>query len=93
MISELRKERPKDIGKACRILSISRSSLNYQSLKQDEHIMKQLEKLAQQNPVEGFWKCYYRLRNGGYGYSYYRGVTGATIDWKLDPDGDSRVLP
>ena len=65
MISELRKERPKDIGKACRILSISRSSLNYQSLKQDEHIMKQLEKLAQQNPVEGFWKCYYRLRNGG----------------------------
>ena len=35
----------------------------------------------------------YRLRNGGYGYSYYRGVTGATIDWKLDPDGDSRVLP
>lgn len=65
MISELRKERPKDIGKACRILSLSRSSLHYQSLKQDHHIMEQLEKLAQQNPVEGFWKCYYRLRNAG----------------------------
>jgi putative transposase len=65
VIGELRKERPKDIGKACRILSISRSCLHYQSIKQDAHIMKQLERLAQQNPVEGFWKCYYRLRNSG----------------------------
>jgi hypothetical protein len=35
----------------------------------------------------------YRLRNGGYGYNYYRGVTGATIDWKLDPDGTNKVIP
>ena len=27
--------------------------------------MRQLEGLAQQNPVEGFWKCYYRIRNAG----------------------------
>jgi hypothetical protein len=35
----------------------------------------------------------YRLRNGGYGYNYYRGVTGATREWKLDEDGTSRVEP
>ena len=61
----MRTERPKDIGKACRILSISRSSLHYQSVKQDSGVMEQLEKLAKENPVEGFWKCYYRLRNAG----------------------------
>lgn len=27
--------------------------------------MGQLEKLALENPVEGFWKCYYRIRNAG----------------------------
>ena len=27
--------------------------------------MQQLEKLAKENPVEGFWKCYHRIRNGG----------------------------
>jgi hypothetical protein len=35
----------------------------------------------------------YRLRNGGYGYNYYLGVTGATLEWKLDPDGKSKVEP
>lgn len=65
MIEQLRTERPQDIGKACRVLKISRSTLHYQSVKQDQPIMEQLEKLAKENPVEGFWKCYYRLRNGG----------------------------
>ena len=27
--------------------------------------MYQLEKLAKENPIEGFWKCYHRLRNAG----------------------------
>jgi putative transposase len=65
VISELRKERPKDIGKACRILRISRSTLHYLSVKQDVPIIEMLEKLVKDNPIEGFWKCYYRLRNAG----------------------------
>jgi len=59
------KERPKDISKACRILKLSRSNLHYQSLKNDHQIMEQLEKLVKENPVEGFWKCYHRIRNTG----------------------------
>jgi putative transposase len=62
----MQKERPKDIGKACRLLMISRSSLHYQSVKKDGPIKEELEKLAQAHPVEGFWKCYYRLRNAGH---------------------------
>lgn len=27
--------------------------------------MCQLERLAKENPVEGFWKCYHRIRNSG----------------------------
>jgi putative transposase len=27
--------------------------------------MYQLERLTKENPVEGFWKCYHRIRNAG----------------------------
>jgi len=65
MIEQLRRERPKDIGKACRLLKLSRSSLVYQSIRSDVVITQELEKFAKDHPVEGFWKCYHRLRDGG----------------------------
>lgn len=65
IIVSLRTERPKDISKACRILKVSRSSLHYQSVKDDETVMLQLEALSKAHPVEGFWKYYNRLRNTG----------------------------
>ena len=67
----MQKDRPKDIGKACRLLKISRS-VHYQSVKQDGPIKEELEKLAQAHPVEGFWKCYYRLRNAGHVINHKR---------------------
>lgn len=65
MIEGLKAERPKDIGKACRILKISRSSLHYRSVKNDQELIDYLEQLAQHQPAEGFWKYYHRLRNSG----------------------------
>ena len=56
---------PKGKSKACRILQTSRSSLVYQSIKNDSDLIQRLEKFAQDHPREGFWKCYYRLRNDG----------------------------
>ena len=39
--------------------------MHYQSVKEDTTVEKQLESLAVSHPVEGFWKCYHRLRNSG----------------------------
>ncbi len=61
----MRLERPKDIGKACRLIKLSRSSLQYHSIKNDGNLIQRLEELAKQSPVEGFWKCYGRIRNSG----------------------------
>ena len=65
MIEELRTDRPKDIGRACRILKLSRSNLHYRSVKDDKTVMEDLQRLSEEQPVEGFWKCYGRLRNEG----------------------------
>jgi putative transposase len=61
----VRAERPKDIGKACRLLKLSRGSLHYKPVKDDAGLVARLEGLAKANPLEGFWKCYGRIRNEG----------------------------
>jgi len=68
----LRKERPKDIGKACRILNISRSSLHYQSIKNDEAVIQLLQHLAEIVEGEGYWKFYDRLRLQGHKINHKR---------------------
>lgn len=69
---DLKKERPKDIGRAYRLLKTSRSSLGYQSTKDDSALIERLRNLAIENPREGFWKCHYRIRNSGEKISYKR---------------------
>ena len=68
----MRKERPKDIGKACRILDISRSSLNYKSVKDDQSVILLLQDLSQTVEGEGFWKYYDRLRLQGHRINHKR---------------------
>lgn len=44
---------------------MSKSSLHYKSVKNDIDLIVRLEMLSKDHPMEGFWKCYYRLRNNG----------------------------
>lgn len=39
--------------------------MHYQSIKDDNNLIRQLQYLAAKNPQEGFWKCYGRIRNQG----------------------------
>ena len=64
-MDEVKKERPKDISRACRVMATSRSSMSYTSVKDDTPLTEALQKLAADHPREGFWKYYYRIRNTG----------------------------
>ncbi len=65
-MKELREHRPKDIGKACRILKISRSSLHYKSIKDDSTVIELLKHFSKTVDDEGFWKFYDRIRLKGH---------------------------
>lgn len=39
--------------------------MHYRSIKNDQVLIKYLEKLSHEQPVEGFWKYYHRIRNSG----------------------------
>ena len=72
MIESVKKERPKDISRACpdlsgacRVMATSRSSKGYTSVKDDSLLVEQLGQLAAGHPREGFWKYYFRIRNQG----------------------------
>ena len=68
----MRLERPKDIGKACRLLQISRSSLHYQSVKNDATLIELLQHLSATVEAEGFWKFYDRIRLQGHTINHKR---------------------
>lgn len=62
---DVQKRFPRSISKACSVLAISRSSLGYQSVKDDVQLVELLEQFSKDHPREGFWKGYHRLRNKG----------------------------
>ena len=65
MVKELQDEEKMGISRACRLLKISRSSLAYVSIKDDSELYEELIALSEKHPREGFWKCYFRMRNQG----------------------------
>ena len=69
---ELKELYPRGISKACRIFKTSRSSLSYQSVKNDQVLMDELSQLSKGHPREGFWKFYYRMRNAGHIFNHKR---------------------
>jgi len=52
-------------SRACRTVIVSRSVLQYQSVKDDSTLIHLLQQKADQHPREGFWKAFMRLRNEG----------------------------
>lgn len=65
MAAECIEEKRFGISRVCHIINISRSTLKYESVKDDSTICKRLEQLVSLHPREGFWKSYYRIRNSG----------------------------
>ena len=60
------------ISRACRVLSISRGNKYYKEKKRNEEVEIVLLKKAETNPTEGFWLCFYRIRNEGYLWNHKR---------------------
>ena len=61
------------VRRACKIVSLSRSVMNYQKLPRDDSsLIEALHQLVEKHPTIGFWKCYYRLRRKGYGCNHKR---------------------
>jgi len=65
---------------ACKQIHLPRSTCSYQKrLKDDEPIMEALSQLIDKHPSIGFWMCYYRLKDMGFGWNHkrvYRVYTG-----------------
>lgn len=61
------------IRRACKIVSLPRSVMNYQKVpKDDSSLIEALHGLVEKHPTIGFWKCYHRLRRKGYGCNHKR---------------------
>jgi hypothetical protein len=54
LVGELKELYPRGISKACRIFKTSRSSISYQSVKDDQVLMDELSQLSKDHPGEGF---------------------------------------
>lgn len=72
IVEEIRKERPKDISRACRVLKTSRSSMAYLSVKDDSGLIALLTGYARDHADGGFWMYHGRIRNEGLNINHKR---------------------
>lgn len=72
MVDYIIEEHETSISRACRIISYSRSSMYYQSSKQDQPVEEKLQEWAEKKPTEGFWKLFGRIRKEGLEWNHKR---------------------
>lgn len=60
------------LGRACRLVNLSRSVYYYRSHRDDHPVIDKLQRLAEKRPTEGFWKMYFRLRKEGLQWNHKR---------------------
>lgn len=65
-------EKTISISRACRVVSLSRSSMYYSSLKDDSELERALLEKAEQYPREGCWSAHMRFKNEGKNWNHKR---------------------
>jgi putative transposase len=60
------------VGRACRIMQLTRSMWYYKSRRDDTIVEKKLGELAEKLPTKGFWEYYGRIRNEGILWNHKR---------------------
>jgi putative transposase len=68
----LKKHYEVSLGRACRLVNLSRSVYYYQSHRDDHSVIDKLQGLAEKRPTEGFWKMYFRIRKEGIQWNHKR---------------------
>jgi putative transposase len=53
------------LGRACKLINLSRSVFYYKSIRDDQPVISRLQEMAEKRPTEGFWKMYFRIRKEG----------------------------
>jgi putative transposase len=81
-VSHLRKSHKANVSRACRVVRLSKSLWYYSSKKDDQEVIKELTKLAEQLPTRGFDTYYGRLRQQGFKWNRKR-VLRVYRDMKL----------
>lgn len=53
-------------------MNLSRSIYSYQSIRDDQAVIKKLQGLSEKRPTDGFWKMYFRIRREGLAWNHKR---------------------